>query len=200
MKLKIQSLLLILLTSLFLGTEWMPAQETPEALNFQMKNIEGEEVSLGKYAGKVVMFVNVASKCGLTPQYRQLQALHEEYADQGLAIIGVPCNQFMSQEPGSNDEIMEFCEKNYGVKFDMLSKVEVNGDGQCDLYKYLNNMDLKPKGKGPVQWNFEKFILDRAGKPIARFSPRTNPSDEKVVAVIKEALKQSTPSEESGSK
>jgi glutathione peroxidase len=171
-----------------LTTSVSAQQEAPAALNFKMKSIAGEEVSLSKYNGKVVLFVNVASKCGLTPQYEQLQALHKEYSDKGLAIVGVPCNQFLGQEPGSDEEISAFCKKNYGVEFDLLSKVDVNGDKQCDLYKHLNNLDLAPKGKGPVKWNFEKFLLDRTGKPIARFSPRTKPNDEKFVATIKKAL------------
>lgn len=162
--------------------------DVPAALNFKMKSLAGKEVNLADYKGNVVMVVNTASKCGLTPQYKQLQALHEEYAAKGLKIIGIPCNQFGKQEPGTDAEIKTFCLKNYGVKFDMMSKVDVNGENQAPLYKFLNNLDLKPKGKGKIQWNFEKFILDRNGNPIARFSPRTKPDSEEVMKVIKDAL------------
>ncbi len=153
-----------------------------------MKSLDGKEVDLSKYQGKVVMIVNVASQCGLTPQYKQLQALHEEFSDQGLAILGFPCNQFGKQEPGTADEIRDFCSKNYGVGFDLFSKIEVNGDGAADLYKYLTHLDIKPKGAGDVSWNFEKFVLDRQGHVIARFEPRTRPDDPQVLDVVKKAL------------
>ena len=158
------------------------------ALKFTMKSIDGEDVKLSKYAGKVVVFVNVASKCGFTPQYKQLQELHNKYADQGLAIVGIPCNQFRGQEPGSDKEILAFCKKNYGVDFDMMSKVDVNGSDQCELYKYLNSIDVKPRGKGDVKWNFEKYVLDRTGKPIARFASKVKPDSKAFVKVIEEAL------------
>lgn len=164
------------------------AQDTPAALNFTMKSIEGEDVKLSKYAGKVVVLVNVASKCGLTPQYEQLQALHKEYADKGVAIVGFPCNQFGGQEPGTEKEILAFCKNEYEVEFDLMSKIDVNGDNQCDLYKHLNALDLAPKGKGAVRWNFEKYILDRTGKPVGRFGSRVKPDSEEFMAVINKAL------------
>jgi glutathione peroxidase len=132
--------------------------------------------------------VNVASKCGLTPQYIQLQALHEKYSKDGLAILGFPCNQFLSQEPGTADEIKEFCRVNYGVSFDMFDKVEVNGDGACDLYKNLTALDTKPVGPGKISWNFEKFIIGRNGEIAARFAPRTKPDDAEVLKVIEAEL------------
>ena len=164
------------------------AQKAPAALNFSMKANSGEEVSLSKYSGKAVLFVNVASKCGKTPQYEQLQALHEKYASKGLAIVGVPCNQFGGQEPGSDKQILSFCQENYGVEFDMLSKVDVKGENQCDLYAQLTGLDLKPRGKGDVKWNFEKILLDRSGTPVARFSSKTKPDDKALVAAIESAL------------
>jgi len=164
------------------------AAETPDALKFKMQRLDGQTVDLSKYQGKVVMIVNVASECGLTPQYEQLQALHEKYGEQGLAILGFPCNQFGRQEPGTAAEIQEFCTKNYGVTFDMFAKVDVNGENACDLYRYLTKLDIQPKGAGDVSWNFEKFILDREGNVIARFEPRTRPDDEKVTAVVTKAL------------
>ena len=163
-------------------------QKTPAALNFTMKSIAGEDVKLSKYTGKVVVFVNVASKCGFTPQYKQLQELHDKYAAKGVAVVGIPCNQFKGQEPGADKEILTFCKSKYGVDFDLMSKVDVNGDKQCDLYKHLNAIDVKPRGKGNVKWNFEKYILDRSGNPIARFSSKVKPDSKAFMAVINKAL------------
>lgn len=162
--------------------------KTPAALNFQAKSLEGKTVKLSKYAGKVVVFVNVASECGFTKQYKSLQGLHDKYGSKGLAIVGVPCNQFGGQEPGSEKEIAAFCEKNYGVKFDMLAKVDVKGDQQFGLYKHLTSLNLKPTGKGDVKWNFEKFVLDRSGTPIARFDSATKPDSKTFVSLIEEEL------------
>jgi glutathione peroxidase len=163
-------------------------QQVSTPLSFTVKSLDGNDVDLSKYQGKVVMIVNVASKCGLTPQYQQLQALHEKYAKDGLAILGFPCNQFLSQEPGTADEIKEFCRVNYGVSFDMFAKVEVNGDGASDLYKHLTALDTKPVGAGKISWNFEKFIVGRNGKVVARFAPPTKPDDPEVVKVIQAEL------------
>ena len=164
------------------------AQEVPPALNFTMKSIEGEDVSLAKYAGKVVVLVNTASKCGYTKQYKQLQALHAEYAEKGVAVVGIPCNQFGGQEPGTEKEIAAFCEENYGVEFDMMSKVDVNGENQCELYKHLSSLELVPMGTGPVKWNFEKIVLDKTGTPVARFASKVSPDSEEFMAVIEKSL------------
>ena len=164
------------------------AQETPAALNFTMQDIEGEDVSLSRYLGKVVVLVNVASKCGLTPQYEQLQKLHEDFAEKGVAVIGVPCNQFRGQEPGTDKEILQFCQNKYGVEFDLLSKVDVNGPKQCDLYEYLNALDVAPKGQGDVRWNFEKYIIDRTGTPVARFDPKVRVDSKEFLSAMKEAM------------
>ncbi len=163
-------------------------EKTPAALNFKMKSLSGEDVDLSKYLGKVVLIVNTASECGLTPQYESMQTLHETYSGKGLAVLGFPCNQFGAQEPGSAKEISEFCTQNYGVKFDMFAKVDVNGDGACPLYKHLTAVETKPQGTGKIGWNFEKFVLDRKGNVIARFSPRTSPDDPAVLKVIEAAL------------
>lgn len=160
-------------------------------LDVTMQTLDGKEVNLAKkYKGKVVLLVNVASKCGLTPQYKPLEALHEKYANQGLAIVGVPCNQFGGQEPGTAAEIAEFCQANYGVEFDMLAKVDVNGDGACPLYKTLTSKELNPKMGGPIKWNFEKFLFDRNGRLVARFEPRTAPDSKEVVQQIEAELAQ----------
>ena len=164
------------------------AADVPAALNFKMKSLQGKEVALSSYKGKVLLVVNVASACGLTPQYKQLQTLHSKYADKGLAVLGFPCNQFGKQEPGSDSEIAEFCKSNYDVSFDMFSKIEVNGDGACDFYKHLTGLDTKPKGPGKVAWNFEKFLIGRDGSVVARFAPNTAPDAPEVVKAIEAEL------------
>jgi glutathione peroxidase len=163
------------------------------ALQFQMKSLDGKDVDLSKYAGKVVLVVNVASRCGYTPQYEQLQSLHEKYADQGLAVLGFPCNQFLGQEPGSAAEIREFCTTNYGVTFDMFAKVDVKGDNACDFYRFLTSVDSQPKGAGNIGWNFEKFVLDRDGFVVARFGSSTKPDAKEVVNAIERELAKNPP-------
>jgi glutathione peroxidase len=165
-------------------------KQSKTPLDVKMKTLDGKEINLAeKYDGKVVLLVNVASKCGLTPQYAQLQALHKKYKDQGLVIVGVPCNQFRNQEPGTANEIREFCTEEYGVEFDLLAKVEVNGDGACKLYKWLTSMESNPEFGGNISWNFEKFLFDRDGQLVARFEPKTRPDDEKVLEKIQAELK-----------
>ena len=161
------------------------------ALNFKMKNIDGETVDLEDYEGNVVLIVNTASRCGLTPQYAGLQQLFEKYEDKGFVVLGFPCNQFGSQEPGTADEIKQFCSTNYDVSFPMFSKIEVNGDGADPLYKYLTGKDVQPAGKGKISWNFEKFLVDREGNLISRFAPRTKPSDTELVKAIESELNKS---------
>jgi glutathione peroxidase len=164
-------------------------KKAASALGFTMKTIDGKEVSLGdKYKGKVVLFVNVASKCGLTPQYKDLEALHEKYADKGLCIVGVPANEFGKQEPGTDKEISEFCTSKYGVKFDMMSKVVVKGDGICPLYQFLTGKDSNPKYAGEIQWNFTKFLVGKNGEVVGRFEPRVKPTAADVVKAIETEL------------
>ncbi len=163
---------------------------TPRSLAFKVKTLAGEEIGLDKYHGNVVLIVNVASECGLTPQYKQLQALHEKYAKDGLRILGFPCNQFGRQEPGSSEDIRTFCTANYGVTFDLFEKVDVNGEKASPLYRHLKKLNTGPKGSGEVGWNFEKFLIDRNGEVIARFDPRTKPDDPAIVGKIKAALAQ----------
>jgi glutathione peroxidase len=164
-------------------------KKVPAALNFKMKTIDGKEVDLSKYQGKVVMFVNVATYCGNTPQYKQLQELHDKYSKDGLVIVGVPANEFGAQEPGSDAEIAKFCESKYNVKFPMMSKVIVKGNGICPLYKFLTSKETDPKFAGDVTWNFEKFVVGRNGEVVARFKPKVNPDAEEVVKVLEEELK-----------
>jgi glutathione peroxidase len=164
------------------------SQKMPKTLSFTMKSLDGKDVALSKYQGSVVMMVNVASKCGLTPQYEQLQALHEKHGKEGLVILGFPCNQFREQEPGTAEEIKQFCTTKYGVTFPMFAKIEVNGDGACDLYKHLTALDTKPVGAGKISWNFEKFIVGRNGEVVARFAPKTKPDAPEVLKVIEAEL------------
>jgi glutathione peroxidase len=158
------------------------------ALNFKMAGLDGKEVDLAKFQGSVVLIVNVASECGYTPQYKSLQALYAKHAKRGLVILGVPCNQFGGQEPGSNKEIAEFCEKNYGVTFPMFAKVDVNGKDACPLYKHLTGKDTNPKFAGTIGWNFEKFLIARSGEVVARFPSKIDPEDEAFQKVIVDEL------------
>ena len=176
--------MIVTLTSSLCSAE----EKASPALDFTMKSLGGKQVDLSKHQGKVVMIVNTASECGLTPQYEQLQALHEKYKERGLVVLGFPCNQFGSQEPGSAEEIQSFCKVNYGVTFELFAKVEVNGAGACPLYKYLTSLDAKPAGSGKIGWNFEKFVIDRKGNVIARFKPQTEPDAPEVLAVLNKAL------------
>jgi glutathione peroxidase len=165
------------------------ASKPAAALNFKVQSLEGKEVDLAQYQGKVVLVVNVASKCGLTPQYKALESLYKKYNGQGLVILGFPCNQFNGQEPGAADEIRKFCTTKYNVTFPLMAKVEVNGEGTCDLYKHLKALDTKPKGPGEISWNFEKFVIGRNGEVVARFQPRTTPDAAEVISVIESELK-----------
>ena len=165
-----------------------PMKEVPQVLSFQMKSLDGKDVDLSKYSGKVVLIVNVASKCGNTPQYKPLEELYKKYQGQGLAVLGFPANEFGHQEPGTDHDISEFCTKNYGVDFDMFSKVVVKGDGQCALYEYLTSPKTDPKFAGDITWNFEKFLIGRNGEIVNRFSPRTQPNDPKVISAIEAEL------------
>jgi glutathione peroxidase len=156
-------------------------------LDVTMKTIDGKEVNLAnKYDGKVVLVVNVASQCGLTPQYEGLEAMHKKYGPQGLAVVGFPCNQFGAQEPGTEAEILQFCRAHYDVSFDMFSKIEVNGTNNAELYKRLTGEGAKHPGN--ISWNFEKFLIGRDGQVVARFAPRTEPDDPKLVQAIEKEL------------
>jgi glutathione peroxidase len=153
-----------------------------------MKTLAGTEVDLSQYQGKPILIVNVASRCGYTPQYKGLQALHDKYAKDGLVVLGVPSNDFGKQEPGTSEEIAEFCEKNYGVKFDMLEKVVVKGPDKVPLYKYLTAKETDPKFAGEIKWNFTKFLISRDGAIVARFEPGVKPESEKLTKAIEAEL------------
>jgi len=154
--------------------------------DFTMKDIDGKEVKLGAYKGKVLLIVNVASRCGYTPQYEGLQKLYTTYKDKGFVILGFPANNFLGQEPGTNEEIKEFCSLKYGVSFPMFSKISVKGDDKHPLYKYLTE---NPENGGEITWNFNKFLVSKDGKILAHFSQKDKPEDPKVVEAIEAALK-----------
>lgn len=152
---------------------------------FKVKALDGKDVDLAEYKGKVLLIVNVASKCGATPQYEQLQALHKKYSEKGLVVLGFPCNQFGGQEPGTAKEIEEFCKSTYDVSFPMFAKIEVNGDNQAPLYGYLKTVSADaPK----IGWNFEKFVVGKDGKVVSRFGTRVKPDADEVVKVLEEQL------------
>jgi glutathione peroxidase len=157
----------------------------PAALNFSMDSLDGKHIDLSKYQGRVVLMVNVASQCGFTPQYEGLEELHKKYAAKGLSILGFPSNDFGQQEPGTNSEIAQFCKQNYGVEFDMFSKIVVKGAGQAPLYKYLTG---HPKFRGDVAWNFEKFLIGRNGEVIGRFKSEVEPLSREMTGAIEAAL------------
>lgn len=156
--------------------------------DFSARTIRGDECKLSRFEGKVCLVVNVASECGLTPQYDGLQRLYREFRDRGFEILAFPCNQFGGQEPGTDGEIAEFCEANFGVEFPMFGKIDVNGDGQHPLYGWLTPQEVGPDAAGDVAWNFAKFLIGRNGEVIARFAPSTEPCSADVKARIEEAL------------
>jgi glutathione peroxidase len=156
--------------------------------DFRMKAIDGEERSLADFRGRAVMVVNVASKCGLTPQYADLQKVHDEYASRGFAVLGFPCNQFAGQEPGTDADVKQFCTLNYGVTFPLFSKIEVNGGGRAPLYAWLTEQTVGPDAAGDIKWNFAKFVVDKQGNVVARFDPTTKPSAPEVREAIERAL------------
>ena len=158
------------------------------ALDFTVKTIDGQEKKLSDYKGQVVLLVNVASKCGLTPQYKALESTYEKYKDKGLVVIGFPANNFRGQEPGTDAEIKEFCTTKYDVSFPMMSKISVAGDDKHPLYKYLTEGGAGEDVAGDVEWNFAKFLVDRNGNVIARFTSRTKPEEPQVGATIEKAL------------
>ena len=153
-----------------------------------LKTLDGKDASLGDLKGKAVLVVNVASKCGLTPQYEGLEKLHEQYADRGFSVVGFPCNQFMGQEPGTAEEIQEFCSTTYGVTFPLFEKIDVNGETRHPVYEILTHTADDEGATGDVRWNFEKFLVSPDGEVVARFGPRVAPEDEKLVQAIESQL------------
>ena len=156
------------------------------AFDFTVKDINGKPQKLAKYKGKTLLIVNTASKCGFTPQFEGLERLHEKYTARGLAVLGFPCNQFAAQDPGSDAEILSFCQTRYDVKFQMFAKVEVNGDAADPLYRFLKKEAPGVLGTAAIKWNFTKFLVDRDGKVLARFAPKDAPEsiEDRIVALL----------------
>ncbi len=192
-----QSLLLvglsvIIVCSILMAKNFTPTAPTNMAKSiheFSVKNIDGQEVKLSAYKGKVALVVNVASKCGYTPQYDGLQAIYTKYKDQGLVVLGFPANNFMGQEPGTNEEIKTFCQTKFNVSFPLFAKISVKGDDIHPLYQFLTSKETNPEFAGNITWNFNKFLVDQNGKVIARFETKEKPEGEKITQAIEAALK-----------
>jgi len=181
-----------LMVVMVIGSVMLPAQtkekqmeKQPKLYSFSMKTIDGKDKSLSEYKGKVLMIVNVASKCGHTPQYKGLESIYKKYKDRGFMILGFPANNFLHQEPGTNDEIKKFCTLNYGVTFDMFSKISVKGSDQDPLYQYLTKDSPVP---GAVSWNFQKYLVDRKGNVVAKYDPGIKPEEKEVIQKIEQLL------------
>ncbi len=155
---------------------------------FQMNSIDGKPTFLSDYRGKVVLIVNVASRCGFTPQYSALEKVYRQYRDRGFVILGFPANNFKEQEPGTNEEIKQFCQRNYDVTFPMFAKISVKGSDEAPLYQFLTDTNINPATGGEIPWNFTKFLIGRDGKVLARFAPRTTPDSPEVTEAIQKAL------------
>jgi glutathione peroxidase len=192
----LSALAVLLIASVAVTLTWEGSaamdEKMPEksVLDFTMKNIDGEDVKLSAYSGKALLLVNVASKCGYTSQYKGLESIYEKYKEQGLVVMGFPANNFFWQEPGTNEEIKTFCSTKYNVTFPMFAKISVKGGKIHPLYKFLTSKETNPEFSGSISWNFNKFLVDRAGKVVARFSSKDEPESEKVVQAIEQALKQ----------
>jgi glutathione peroxidase len=167
-----------LLILLFISVMNLNAQSVHQ---FKVEDIDGTPFDLSSLKGKKVMIVNTASKCGLTPQYEQLEAVYQAYKDSNFTIIGFPANNFMGQEPGSNEEIAEFCQKNYGVSFPMMSKISVKGKDKHELYQFLTEKDLNGLEDNEVKWNFQKYLIDEEGKLVKVIGPTTLPNDQEII-------------------
>jgi glutathione peroxidase len=180
------------LFALSLSSRKSVASSSGEKMNsiydFSLKDIDHKEVNLSQYRGKVVLVVNVASRCGYTPQYEGLQKVYMKYKDRGFVILGFPANNFMAQEPGTDEEIKTFCSTKYNVTFPIFSKISVKGDDIHPLYKFLTSKETNPEFGGDIKWNFSKFLVDKSGKIIARFEPKVTPESDPVIQAIEKAL------------
>ena len=180
---------LLLLTAVTFCGSCFAAAEVKSVYDFKVKDIAGDEISLKDYEGKVLLIVNVASKCGYTPQYTGLQELYSKYKDQGLAILAFPANNFGAQEPGTNEEIREFCDSTYKVTFDLFSKISVKGEDQADLYTYLTDPTQTGEHGSEIKWNFEKFLVNKKGEVVGHYRSKTEPMSEELVGAIEKELK-----------
>jgi glutathione peroxidase len=173
----------------YINNTAMTSDSQPSSVHdFTMLSLEGDTVSLADYKGKVLVIVNVASKCGLTPQYKEIEAFYRKYKDRGVEVLGFPANNFLSQEPGSNEDIKEFCERNYGVTFPMFSKISVKGKNMAPLYQYLTSKDINGVEDAPVKWNFQKFLVDGEGKLVRSFGPKTTVEEQEFLDAVEALL------------
>ncbi len=168
---------IILIALVIFNITAIQAQENKEFYDIEVKTIKGKEIKLKSYKDKVILVVNTASKCGFTPQYEGLEALYNKYKSQGFVVLGFPCNQFMGQEPGTAEEIEKFCSMKYSITFPLFEKIKVNGDDAHPLYKFLKGQLPLESANNEIRWNFEKFLIDRNGNPVKRFSPKTKPEE-----------------------
>jgi len=166
----------------------MERAEIKSIYHITVKDIDGKDVKLEQFKGNVLLIVNVASKCGFTPQYEGLQKIYSKYKDQGFIVLGFPANNFLGQEPGTNEQIKQFCSTKFNVTFPMFSKISVKGKDKAPLYKYLTEKETNPEFAGEISWNFNKFLVDKSGKIIARFGSRTKPENKELIDAIKKAL------------
>ncbi len=181
-------ILIPIITSSMFSKEDQKGVVMKSIYDFAMKDIDGKEVKMENYKGKVMLIVNVASKCGFTSQYEGLQKIYLQYKERGLEILGFPANNFLGQEPGTNEEIKQFCSLNYNVTFPMFSKISVKGKDIAPLYKFLTDKETNPEFSGSISWNFNKFLINREGKIVARFGSRAKPESEEVIQAIEKAL------------
>lgn len=185
---------LIAAVAIFFGFGASQQPEQPDiafgasVYDFKMKDIDGKDVKLKQYKGKVIMIVNTASRCGYTPQYEGLEAIYKKYKDQGFVVLGFPANNFRGQEPGTDKEIKEFCTLKYNVTFPMFSKISVKGEDQHPLYKYLTDKATNPEFAGDITWNFNKFLIGKDGKIVARYETKMKPDDGTVTAEIEKLI------------
>jgi glutathione peroxidase len=179
------------LSALVMASFAFAAVKAGSVLDYKVKDIDGKDVELSQYKGDVLLIVNVASKCGYTPQYKGLEAVYEKYKDKGFKVLGFPANEFGAQEPGTNEEIKTFCTSKYDVKFPMFSKIVVKGSGIHPLYQFLTSKDSDPNFAGDIPWNFTKFLVNRKGEVVARFAPGDKPESDKVTKAIDSALAES---------
>jgi glutathione peroxidase len=185
---KLTLMLMLSAATILLAAPTKMLAEAKSIYDFTMNSIDGQPVSLSSYKGKVVLLVNVASKCGFTPQYAGLEKLYVKYKDRGFVIVGVPANNFAQQEPGTNEEIKTFCSRKYNVTFPMMAKVSVLGEDKTPLYVFLTEKSSNPQFGGDIKWNFTKFLFDREGRPVARFEPAVTPDSPEVTSAVEAAL------------
>jgi glutathione peroxidase len=185
---KMNKIIMIISLLIVIATFQAEEQSMNSICDFEMINIQGDTLKLSEYAGKVILVVNTASKCGFTYQYEGLEKLYKTYKDSGFVILGFPANNFLKQEPGNNEEIAEFCSINYGVTFPMFSKISVKGKNMHPLYNYLTSKDTNPEFGGKITWNFNKFLISKEGKIINRFGSREKPESKKIIEAIEGEL------------